>query len=126
MKGCRAQYGNNIEFQWLRDQLDILKTGIEVRVDPAGDQRKQLAQAIRMLREHRHAEQEFKRTLLYELLLTVYENRWSADRLTYLEKALAAVKLRYDYFLSFTTRHPGGINSINMKYCHFIQKNIAK
>jgi hypothetical protein len=121
-EALHARYGEDTEFQWLRDQLDKMKIGIEVRIDPAECHQRQLEQAIRMLREYRHPAHAPKRDLLYELLVAIYEINWNADRLAYLKKALLAVRLRNDYFLSFTTRHSGEINSINTRYLHFIQK----
>jgi hypothetical protein len=77
-----------------------------------------------MLRGHRDEAQARNRYLFYDLLVAIYGTKWSAERTAYLDKALAAVGLQRDYFLSFTTRHHRdvSVNPINKRYEFFIRK----
>jgi hypothetical protein len=117
-----AKYGQETEFLGLRDQLDKIKIGVEERIETAASQQEQLREAIRMLRQYR--KHEGKRDLFYGLVVAMYATRWGAERMAYLEKALAAVRLPRDYFLSFTTRRSGNadISPINARYIHFIKR----
>jgi hypothetical protein len=125
-ESLRAQYGGNTEFDWLRNQLEEMKTRVEERIDPAKSNQEQLREAISMLREYRGASelQALKRDLFYDLLVAIYQAQWNSQRMAYLKKALSAVRLRNDYFLSFTTRHSSHVkvNPINTRYYYFIKK----
>jgi hypothetical protein len=123
-EALRAQYELNMEFLWFREQLDKMKTRIEARIVPGMSQQEQLKQAINMLRTYRNEAHIVSRDLFYDLLAAIFGTSWSAERLAYLAKALAAVRLPRDYFLSFTTRHNPDIsvNPINKRYKFFIKK----
>jgi hypothetical protein len=121
-----AQYGQETQFLWLRAQLDEMKDTVEQWIETIASPQEQLREAIRLLRTYRKRETE--RDLFYDLVVAMYGAKWGAARMAYLEKALAAVRLPRDYFLSFTTRHstPPDVNPINTRYKYFIKKKLEK
>jgi hypothetical protein len=122
-QALKEQYEKDAEFQWLRNRLDTMKTRVEERIASDASQQEQLRQAINMLRGYRSPGRERERDLFCRLVVAISQD-WHPDRRAYLEKAFSAVRLRYDYFLSFTTRHSphSNLNPINTRYWHFIQK----
>ena len=121
-----ARYGQDTQFLGLRVQLDEMKDTVEQWIETAASSQEQLRDAIRLLRGYRRRESQ--RDLFYDLVAAMYRTKWGAARMAYLEKALAAVRLPRDYFLSFTTRHsePPDVNPINTRYNYFIKKRLEK
>jgi hypothetical protein len=118
-----ADYGEESQFQWLRSQLQDMKACVQEWIKPAAPPQEQLQNAIHLLRSYRWRERE--RDLFYHLIVAIYGGKWGAERMAYLDAALAAVRLPNDYFLSFTTRHSApDINPINARYKYFIQTNL--
>ncbi len=121
-----AAYADTPEFQSLRDEIEQAKATIEVWFGPAATEREQLMKAIGLLKSTRKSPRE--RDLYYELITAAFAKRWSPERQAYLLRALEAVRLKQDYFLSYTTRYlaPGAINPVNQDYRHLIRKQLGK
>jgi hypothetical protein len=118
------RYGEQSEFRTLRSQLQDMKAKVQGIKTTASSQ-EQLRSAIHLLRQYRWRGTE--RDLFYDLLVAIYADRWGAARVAYLDKALAAVRLSRDYFLSFTARHAApGVNPINDRYQYFIMKKLQR
>jgi hypothetical protein len=115
-------HGQELQFSELRERIEAIKIDIEERIETHTCSRAQLREAIRILREYRRHENRLQ--LFYELVVAMFAGKWGPARMEYLQKALAAVRLPRDYFLSFTTRHTvqGGIAPVNQRYWYFIRK----
>jgi hypothetical protein len=116
-----AQHANDMQFCWLREQIEQIKISVEQRLETAASPTEQLREVIRMLREYR--KHEIERGLFYDLVVAMYATSWGATRIAYLNEALAAVRLTRDYFLSFTTRHSAtvNVNPVNARYKYLIR-----
>jgi len=107
-------------FQKLRDQIELAKNRVETCLDGAASSREQVQAAIKLLCRTRDDRE--KQGLYHELIVAGYESAWTDPQQLYFEGAWPKIQLKYDFFLSFTCRHPEslGDNPINTTYKQYI------
>lgn len=114
------------DFRGVRHEIEKIKTSIEVRFAGAQTEQDQLKAAIRALRQTRF--DAHKSQLCYELIVAGFARHWEQVRQDYLLRVLNAVRLKRDYFMSYTTRYlaRGAINPVNHEYRHFISDILGR
>lgn len=117
---CREHAGNQV-FEAERAQIERVKKSVEEWLDKPITLAKQVEQALSLLLSERHELQTLG--VYYELIVQGYRHSWSLAQQQYFDQAWKKIKLKYDFFLSFTSRSENvpGDNPINSDYRYFIQ-----
>ncbi len=117
---CREHEDNQV-FQAERAQIERVKKSVEEWLDKPITQAKQVEQALSLLVSERHELQTLG--IYYDLIVQGYKPNWSPAQQQYFDRAWMKINLRYDFFLSFTSRSENvpGDNPINSDYRYFIQ-----
>jgi hypothetical protein len=109
-----------------RHRIEVAKVKVESVLDKQLTQQESVQKAIQFLIQTRGDDKQ--RDLCHELIVAGYQPRWNAAQQQYFDAAWQKIKLKYDYFLSFTTRYPAGVagdNPINTAYQQFIISEIT-
>jgi hypothetical protein len=108
----------NPQFQLERELVEQAKARLEVSLlgKQSSDQVRQAL--VELTRLRRNA----KQALYIELIERGYKPYWTQSQQEYFSRYAKLLTLRYDFFLSFTTRYPPppGENPVNFKYKKFI------
>jgi hypothetical protein len=117
-----AEFRDNHYFDNDRNKIEYAKVTVEQHLDRPGlTQKDSVRNAIQLLVANRRTP---KRDLFHELISAGYKDQWTAAQRTYFDHAWKTIQLKYDFFLSFTSRYPdpglARINPINVAYKHFI------
>jgi hypothetical protein len=121
-----ALFGGDPGFQAERDRVEVAKVTLEAALDRAQGQQDAVGKAIQLLVQTRGDDK--LRDLCHALIVAGCKPSWTAGQQQYFDDAWGKVRLKYDYFLSFTNRYPGGIagdNPVNSAYKHFIVSEIG-
>lgn len=108
-------------FKAHRVRIEKAKRKLEVWLEPESEEDNEVEQAISVLLGERH--QLANRNLYYQLITLGYRPNWSDAQRKYFDLIWQRIRLKYDFFLSFTTRHEevAGDNPVNSNYRYFIQ-----
>ena len=115
------QNENKPLFKTHRVRIEEAKRKLEVWLEPESPEDNPVEQAISVLLAERH--QLANRDLYYQLITLGYKPDWSDNQKNYFDLTWQRIRLKYDFFLSFTTRHEevAGDNPVNSDYRYFIQ-----
>ena len=117
---CREYEGDKV-FERERSNVELKKTAFEVFVADADTLAKEVEGAISALVAVRS---EPDTSAIYRKFIAFgYKQRWSLAQQQYFDEAWKKISLKYDFFLSFTTRYEDvpGDNPVNSNYRYFIQ-----
>jgi hypothetical protein len=127
-KQLREEFAKDPFFDRERSRIERAKAAVEAHLeDPqnAPTQQRSIRNAIRVLAANRKTEETEVDllSLLYDLITIGYRERWTQAQREYFDAAWNIIRLKYDFFLSFTSRQPDPplrINPINVAYKHLI------
>jgi hypothetical protein len=115
---CAAHVGDLL-FNEERHRIEIAKKRLEGLLDNSMTRAEQVRAVLTELRRRRG---DPLQKLYYQLIMAGYEPQWSDAQKDYFQRAWRLIQSKYDFFLSFTTRHhpPDEDNLVNTYYRHFI------
>jgi hypothetical protein len=115
---CAAHVGDLL-FNEDCHRIEIAKKRLEGLLDNAMTRAEQVRSALTELRRRRG---DPLQKLYYQLIMAGYEPQWSDAQKGYFQRAWRLIQSKYDFFLSFTTRHhpPDEDNLVNTYCRHFI------
>lgn len=128
-KELREKYKDNPFFDKDRSRIEIAKAGVERRLENPRvpvTQQQAVRNAVRLLIANRTSEESEADLLplLHELIVIGYRKHWTDAQQSYFDAAWQTIQLKYDFFLSFTSRYtdpePQKIIPINIAYKHLI------
>jgi hypothetical protein len=121
----RGRLAEDRHFQEERYRIERAKAKIEAAINGTMTQRESVQNAIKLLLQCRGNDQ--LRDLYHDLIVAGYKPNWTLAQQQHFDEAWKVIKLKYDYFLSFTCRHTVdlGDNPVNTAYKHFISRKLG-
>jgi hypothetical protein len=104
-------------FAATRNDIEMTKALIERYMAGASSPRQQLKEGLSLLMGLHRERKYTSRDLCRELIDAAYRQDWTAAQQAYFDDAYDTITVKFDFFLSFTTRYP----YVNLAYKWFIR-----
>jgi hypothetical protein len=119
-----TEFSDNPYFDAERNRIEWVKVKVEHHLDSSDlTQEESVRNAVHLLVSNRH---DIRRDLFHDVICVGYKRYWTEAQRAYFDMVWKTTQLKYDFFLSFTSRYPyperTDLNPINDRYKHFIKR----